>query len=130
MLQLLEFMRKVFTIHRSPFTVILIFCLLCGYSFAQVRASNDQGALGMGQLLRRLNTTASVMMIGAHPDDEDSALLAYLARGENARTAYLSLTRGDGGQNILGPELFESLGVIRTEELLQARRLDRAWHYF
>ena len=53
-----------------------------------------------------------------------------LARGENARTAYLSLTRGDGGQNIIGPELFESLGVIRTEELLQARRLDGAEQYF
>ena len=70
------------------------------------------------------------MMIGAHPDDEDSALLAYLARGENARTAYLSLTRGDGGQNLIGDELFESLGVIRTEELLQARRLDGAEQYF
>jgi LmbE family N-acetylglucosaminyl deacetylase len=70
------------------------------------------------------------MMIGAHPDDEDSALLAYLARGESARTAYLSLTRGDGGQNIIGPELFEALGVIRTEELLQARRLDGAEQYF
>ena len=93
---------------------------------AQVRPVNDYGAIGLAQLLKRLNTTASVMMIGAHPDDEDSALLAYLARGENARTAYLSLTRGDGGQNIIGPELFESLGVIRTEELLQARRLDGA----
>ncbi len=70
------------------------------------------------------------MMIGAHPDDEDSALLAYLARGENARTAYLSLTRGDGGQNLIGDELFESLGVIRTEELLQARRLDGAEQFF
>lgn len=97
---------------------------------AQVRPVNDYGALGLGRLLKRLNTTASVMMIGAHPDDEDSALLAYLARGENARTAYLSLTRGDGGQNIIGPELFESLGVIRTEELLQARRLDGAEQYF
>jgi LmbE family N-acetylglucosaminyl deacetylase len=123
-------MKKAFTIQRSPFTVIFLLCALCGYSFSQVRASNDQGALGFGQLLRRLNTTASVMMIGAHPDDEDSALLAYLARGENARTAYLSLTRGDGGQNIIGPELFESLGVIRTEELLQARRLDGAEQYF
>ena len=65
-----------------------------------------------------------------HPDDEDSALLAYLARGESARTAYLSLTRGDGGQNIIGSELFEALGVIRTEELLQARRLDGAEQYF
>ncbi len=97
---------------------------------AQVRPVNDYGALGLAQLLKRLNTTASVMMIGAHPDDEESALLAYLARGENARTAYLSLTRGDGGQNIIGPELFESLGVIRTEELLQARRLDGAEQYF
>lgn len=69
-------------------------------------------------------------MIGAHPDDEDTALLAYLARGENARTAYLSLTRGDGGQNIIGPELGEALGVIRTEELLQARRLDGAEQFF
>lgn len=97
---------------------------------AQVRPVNDYGALGLARLLKQLQTTASVMMIGAHPDDEDSALLAYLARGENARTAYLSLTRGDGGQNIIGPELFESLGVIRTEELLQARRLDGAEQYF
>jgi LmbE family N-acetylglucosaminyl deacetylase len=97
---------------------------------AQVRPVNDYGALGIARLLNKINTTASVMMVGAHPDDEDSSLLAYLARGENARTAYLSLTRGDGGQNIIGPELFESLGVIRTEELLQARRLDGAEQYF
>lgn len=69
-------------------------------------------------------------MIGAHPDDENTALLAYLARGESARTAYLSLTRGDGGQNIIGSELGESLGVIRTEELIQARKLDGAEQFF
>ncbi len=113
---------------------LCLLCLLCGStSFsveAQVRPVYDYGATGLGQLLKRLNTTKSVMMIGAHPDDEDSALLAYLARGENARTAYLSLTRGDGGQNIIGSELFESLGVIRTEELLQARRLDGAEQFF
>ena len=119
---------------------VLVFVLLCVSASlrlafpenarAQVRPVNDYGALGLGRLLKRINTTASVMMIGAHPDDEDSSLLAYLARGENARTAYLSLTRGDGGQNIIGPELFESLGVIRTEELLQARRLDGAEQYF
>jgi LmbE family N-acetylglucosaminyl deacetylase len=97
---------------------------------AQVRPVNDYGALGLAQLLKRLNTTASVMMIGAHPDDEDSALLAYLARGESARTAYLSLTRGEGGQNLIGPELGEALGILRTEELLQARRLDGAEQYF
>jgi LmbE family N-acetylglucosaminyl deacetylase len=97
---------------------------------AQVRPVNDYGVLGLEQAIKRLNTTASVMMIGAHPDDEDSALMAYFARGEHARTAYLSLNRGDGGQNIIGPELFEALGVIRTEELLQARRLDGAEQYF
>ncbi|MGE3465491.1 MAG: PIG-L family deacetylase [Pyrinomonadaceae bacterium] len=69
-------------------------------------------------------------MIGAHPDDEDTAMLAYLSRGESARTAYLSLTRGDGGQNIIGSELGESLGVIRTEELIQARELDGAEQFF
>lgn len=122
--------------HHQSKTLVIVFLLLCvsaslrSNTTAQVRPVNDYGAIGLGQLLKRLNTTASVMMIGAHPDDEDSALLAYLARGENARTAYLSLTRGDGGQNIIGPELFESLGVIRTEELLQARRLDGAEQYF
>ncbi|CAN5348407.1 hypothetical protein BH10ACI1_BH10ACI1_02490 [soil metagenome] len=109
----------LFSIFRFPFSVN-----------AQVRAVNDYGAIGLGQLLKKLNNTKSVMHIGAHPDDEDSGLLAYLARGENARTAYLSLTRGDGGQNLIGSELFESLGVIRTEELLQARKLDGAEQYF
>lgn len=111
------------------FSVLVLGVLALDVS-SQVRPVNDYGALGIGRLLKRLNTAASVMMVGAHPDDEDSALLAYLARGENAHTAYLSLTRGDGGQNIIGPELFESLGVIRTEELLQARRLDGAEQYF
>ncbi len=109
----------LFSIFRFPFSVS-----------TQVRPVYDYGAIGLGQLLKKLNNTKSVMHIGAHPDDEDSGLLAYLARGENARTAYLSLTRGDGGQNIIGSELFESLGVIRTEELLQARRLDGAEQYF
>ena len=109
------------------FWLIALFALVAQ---AQVRPVYDQGALGLGQLLKRLNNTKSVLMIGAHPDDEDSGMLAYLARGENARTAYLSLTRGDGGQNRLGPELFEPLGIIRTEELLQARTLDGAEQYF
>ncbi|HEX8249464.1 MAG TPA: PIG-L family deacetylase [Pyrinomonadaceae bacterium] len=116
------------------YLLLFAFAFNCLYlpqpAAAQVRPVYDYGATGLGQLLKRLNTTASVMHIGAHPDDEDSGLLAYLARGENARTAYLSLTRGDGGQNIIGSELFEPLGVIRTEELLQARRLDGAQQYF
>ena len=71
-----------------------------------------------------------VLWIGAHPDDEDTNLIAWLARGRNVETAYMSLTRGDGGQNLIGNELGEALGVIRTEELLAARRLDGAHQYF
>lgn len=97
---------------------------------AQVRPVYDQGAIGLGQLLKRIGNTKRIMHIGAHPDDEDSGMLAYLARRENARTVYLSLTRGDGGQNVIGPELFEALGVIRAEELLQARTLDGARQMF
>ena len=71
-----------------------------------------------------------VLWIGAHPDDEDTNLIAWLARGRRVETSYLSLTRGDGGQNLIGNELGEALGVIRTEELLAARRIDGAHQYF
>ena len=97
---------------------------------AQVRSIYDLGASGLGQKLKRLQTTASAMHTAAHPDDEDSGLLARLARGDSARVSYLSLTRGEGGQNVIGPELFESLGIIRAEELLQARRLDGGEQFF
>lgn len=117
------------------FSVILLVLLCVSASLgssvsAQIRPVYDRGASGLYQLLKKLNTTTSALMIAAHPDDEDTAMLAYLARGESARTAYLSLTRGDGGQNIIGPELGESLGVIRTEELIQARKLDGAEQFF
>jgi LmbE family N-acetylglucosaminyl deacetylase len=97
---------------------------------AQVRSPYSEGASGLIQRLQRLTTTASAMHTGAHPDDEDSALIARLARGDHARVAYLSLNRGEGGQNVLGPEFYEALGVIRTEELLQARALDGGEQFF
>jgi LmbE family N-acetylglucosaminyl deacetylase len=129
--------RKIFKKNILSFFVLISLCvsaslrLICpDEANAQVRVTYDYGAIGLAQILKRLNTTASVMHIGAHPDDEDSGLLSFLARGENARTAYLSLTRGDGGQNLIGSEQSEALGVIRTEELLQARRLDGAEQYF
>jgi LmbE family N-acetylglucosaminyl deacetylase len=92
--------------------------------------AEDRGAAGLSQALKRLDVVASVLHTGAHPDDENSALLAWLSRGQGARTAYLSLTRGEGGVNLVGTELFEALGVIRTEELLAARRLDGARQFF
>lgn len=97
---------------------------------AQVRPVYDRGTSGLDHLLGRLQTIASALHTGAHPDDEDSALIARVARGDHARVAYLALNRGEGGQNIIGPELFEALGVIRTEELLQARRLDGGEQFF
>jgi LmbE family N-acetylglucosaminyl deacetylase len=70
------------------------------------------------------------MMIAAHPDDENTALLAYFARGRHMRTAYLSLTRGEGGQNLIGSEQGDELGIIRTQELLAARRIDGGEQFF
>ena len=96
---------------------------------AQLTAQ-ENGASALGQLLAGLGNTGRVLMIGAHPDDEDTQLIAWLARGRHVETAYLSLTRGDGGQNLIGNELGEGLGVIRTEELLAARRIDGAHQFF
>ncbi|HEV2149831.1 MAG TPA: PIG-L family deacetylase, partial [Longimicrobiaceae bacterium] len=93
-------------------------------------ASEYEGAAGLGLALRRLGTTKRVLMVGAHPDDEYTPLLAHLALGEGADVAYLSLTRGEGGQNGIGPELGEALGILRTEELLAARRADGAEQFF
>jgi LmbE family N-acetylglucosaminyl deacetylase len=84
----------------------------------------------MRLLLDEINNLGSVMVIAAHPDDENTALLAYLARGLHVRTAYLSLTRGEGGQNLIGSEQGDELGIIRTEELLAARKIDGAEQYF
>ncbi|MDE2753989.1 MAG: PIG-L family deacetylase, partial [Gemmatimonadota bacterium] len=86
-------------------------------------AQQDQGVVGAGLHMRQLDGVKRVLMIAAHPDDEDTSLLAALARGMGAETAYLSLTRGEGGQNLIGPRLHEGLGVIRTGELLAARAL-------
>jgi len=92
--------------------------------------AQERGAAALAQAVDGLGVTTRVLMIGAHPDDEDTQLLAWLARGRRVETAYLSLTRGDGGQNLIGNELGEALGAIRTEELLAARRVDGATQYF
>jgi LmbE family N-acetylglucosaminyl deacetylase len=80
--------------------------------------------------LQKLNVLGRVLYIAAHPDDENTNLIALWANGSLYQTAYLSVTRGDGGQNLIGPELGERLGVIRTQELLAARRLDHGQQFF
>ncbi|MBV9109449.1 MAG: PIG-L family deacetylase, partial [Gemmatimonadetes bacterium] len=97
---------------------------------AQDGIGEYRGAAALGLALRRLGTTKRVLMVGAHPDDEDTQLLAALALEQGADVAYLSLTRGEGGQNGIGPELHEALGLLRTEELLAARRVDGATQFF
>jgi LmbE family N-acetylglucosaminyl deacetylase len=95
---------------------------------AQTRKQPDAAQIKLE--LKKLNSLGSVLYVAAHPDDENTQLLTYLSRGRNYRTAYLSLTRGDGGQNLLGPEFGEQLGVARTQELLAARRLDGGRQFF
>src|SRR5438552_2070762 len=94
------------------------------------RAAEPPTGLTILQEMRSFSTMGSVLYIAAHPDDENTQAITYLARGRGYRTAYLSLTRGDGGQNLLGPQLHEQLGVARTQELLAARRLDGGRQYF
>jgi len=104
---------------------------LCVIAAAFARAQRPfPGAPEITQALGRLNTVGSVLVIAAHPDDERAALLAWLARERKLRTAYLSLTRGEGGQNLIGPEQGELLGVIRTQELLESRKYDGAEQFF
>ena len=102
--------------------LILSFLLISNSFFAQKPqklASNQ-----IYEKLQKLNFLGTALYIAAHPDDENTRLIAYLANNVKARTGYLSLTRGDGGQNLIGPEIRELLGVIRTQELLAARHVD------
>jgi LmbE family N-acetylglucosaminyl deacetylase len=90
----------------------------------------DRGATGLGLALRRVGTTARVLYVTAHPDDEHNGILVRLSRGLGVRTALLTVTRGEGGQNAIGPELFDALGVLRTGELLALHRYDGVEQYF
>jgi len=126
--------------HHSPFArvfarVVPLSLLLLSFPMAHRPAlaagpppqpNAAQIALG----LHKLGVVGSVLYVAAHPDDENTALLAYLSNGAQVRTAYLSLTRGDGGQNLIGSEQGPALGLIRTQELLAARRIDGAEQFF
>ncbi len=90
----------------------------------------DRGAAALQQSLRKLSTRASLMMIVAHPDDEDGGMLTYESRGQGARVALLTLTRGEGGQNIMSNDLWDQLALVRTQELLAAGRRYGVDQYF
>ncbi|UOE49683.1 PIG-L family deacetylase [Mucilaginibacter sp. SMC90] len=108
--------------------LLVILLLTAAFSKAQTNPPTDLGTIQ--QNLRKLDVLGSVLYVAAHPDDENTRLLAYLAQEKHYRTGYLSLTRGDGGQNLIGNEQSELLGLIRTQELLAARRIDGAEQFF
>jgi LmbE family N-acetylglucosaminyl deacetylase len=105
--------------------------LTCGFlSASALMAEVPDSPPAIPHDLQSFRQMGSVLYVAAHPDDENNELIAYLARGRDYRTAYLSLTRGDGGQNVLGPDFGEKLGVARTQELLAARRVDGGRQFF
>jgi LmbE family N-acetylglucosaminyl deacetylase len=117
-------MKKI--VRQSTFSILV--ALLHTAAFAQTPKTYTSSEIL--QQLKKLNVLGSVLYIAAHPDDENTRLLAYLANEKLYRTGYLSLTRGDGGQNLIGDEQGIDLGLIRTQELLAARRMDGAEQFF
>lgn len=109
----------------------LIFAfILLSYSISNAQAPEKWSSSDIYHHIKKLNFLGAVLYIAAHPDDENTRLISYFSNEKHARTAYLSLTRGDGGQNLIGPELREQLGMIRTQELLAARRIDGGKQFF
>lgn len=109
----------------------LFFLFVCLLSQLVVGAQHHQPSASEIKLkLKKLNFLGSVLYVAAHPDDENTRAIAFLANDRLAATAYLSMTRGDGGQNLIGPEIGELLGLIRTQELMAARRIDGGQQFF
>src|SRR6201996_6189471 len=108
--------------------IVIVFLFLARLASAQTAPPADM--VSIEQNLKKLDVLGSVLYVAAHPDDENTRLLAYLAQEKHYRTGYLSMTRGDGGQNLIGNEQGELLGLIRTQELLAARRVDGAEQFF
>src|SRR5947207_5791404 len=118
---------------RSFLSAVLVFLALAIIPTAQMRViplDEEQGHVALGLALRHLGNVGIFMHTTAHPDDENNGLLVMLTRGQGFRTALATATRGNGGQNEIGPEIFEALGVLRTGELLAVHRFDGAEQYF
>ena len=107
-----------------------LFLLLPPLRLAAQAPMPPQSAAELQLMLRKLRVLGSVLYVAAHPDDENTRMIAYLAQGKGYQTRYLSLTRGDGGQNLIGEEIGPALGLLRTQELLAARRIDGATQAF
>src|SRR4051795_13163336 len=113
---------------RVPRLVSLASCIIAAAALSPAVGAGpeplaqDKGAAGTWQRLLKLQTTASLMHTTAHPDDEHGGMLAQMSRGRGARVSLLTLTRGEAGDNAIGPELFDAVGLIRTEELRMADR--------
>src|SRR5680860_1466164 len=108
------------------FFIFILSITLNGYSQKPPELTSSE----IYQKLEKLGTLANVLYIAAHPDDENTSLISYFSNERHYETTYLSLTRGDGGQNLIGPEIGPLLGVIRTEELLAARGVDGGHQMF
>ncbi|WP_417199758.1 PIG-L family deacetylase [Bizionia sp.] len=104
--------------------VRFLFLILISTTLSYAQQPKKPNSSEIYESIKKLNFLGSVLYVAAHPDDENTRLISYMANNVKARTAYLSLTRGDGGQNLIGPEIRELLGVIRTQELLTARAID------
>jgi LmbE family N-acetylglucosaminyl deacetylase len=117
-------------VRRALWTSLALSLGAVGTGLGQYAPPGTGGVAALAAALQQLGAHKRVLVIGAHPDDEDTELLSILSRGMGVQVAYLSLSRGEGGQNLIGPELGPELGVIRTEELLAARQLDGAHQFF
>ena len=104
--------------------------LICFLLTAYAQKPDQPSGAEIYQKIRKLNVLGNVLYLAAHPDDENTAVLAYFFKEKNYRTAYLSLTNGSGGQNLIGSEKGELIGMIRTQELMEARKIDGAEQYF
>lgn len=113
---------------KNLYSVLAAFFLLIQNCFAQQPAKPS--SVELYNQIQKLNFLGSVLYIAAHPDDENTRLISYLSNDVKARTGYLSLTRGDGGQNLIGTQLRELLGLIRTQELIEARKIDGGEQFF
>ena len=113
---------------RSILSILLFVLFLSASQFAQPVKVLNSSELKLA--LEKLNVLGSVLYIAAHPDDDNTSILSYFSTAKHLRTGYLALTRGDGGQNLIGNEQDEILGIIRTQELLTSRKTDGAEQFF